>query len=94
MKILVFFVFLYILVLNSSTANDNNIMRKGDKLICTKEVRNFLGGILFEKGKEYQVLYVDHNDVKVMVCLNHTLYGNEYNSFSIEWVRERFVHKK
>ena len=86
--------FLYILVLNSSTMTDNNIMRKGDKLICTKEVRNLLGWVLFEKGKEYEVLYVDHDDFEVMVCLNHTLYGNEYNSFSIEWVRERFAHKK
>ena len=81
-------------MLNSSTEKNNNIMRKGDKLICTKEVRNYLGWLLFEKGKEYEVLYVDHNNIKVMVCLNHTLYGNEYNPFSIEWVRERFAHKK
>ena len=81
-------------MLNSSTVKNNNIMRKGDKLICTKEVRNYLGWLLFEKGKEYEVLYVDHNNIKVMVCLNHTLYGNEYSPFPIEWVRERFAHKK
>jgi hypothetical protein len=81
-------------VLNSFTMLNNNFMHKGDKLICTKEVRNYLGWLLFEKGKEYDVLYVDHNDIKVMVCINHTLYGNEYNSFPIEWVREHFVHKK
>lgn len=54
-------------------------MRKGDKLICKKEVKNFLGWILFEKNTEYEVLYVDNDDVEVMVCLNHALYGNEYN---------------
>jgi hypothetical protein len=69
-------------------------MRKGDKLICTKEVRNFLGNILFEKDKEYKVLYVNNEDVKVMVCLDHTFYGNEYNSFSIDWVNDHFVYKK
>lgn len=74
--------------------NEHNSMRKGDKLLCTKEVRNFLGNVLFEKGKEYEVLYVDHSEVRVMVCLNHVLYGNEYNTFSLDWVRERFVHKK
>lgn len=69
-------------------------MRKGDKLICTKQVKNFLNLVLFEEGKEYDVLYVDHDEVKVMVCLNHTLYANEYNSFPIEWVREHFIYKK
>ena len=72
----------------------NKFMRKGDKLICTKEVRNYLGWLLFEKGKEYEVLYVNHDDIKVMVCINHKLYGNEYNSFSLEWVNERFTYKK
>ena len=69
-------------------------MRKGDKLICTKEVKNFLGLLLFEEGKEYTVLYVDHEDINIMVCLDHILYGNEYNSFSIDWVNSRFVRKK
>ncbi len=69
-------------------------MRKGDKLICTKQVKNFLNLVLFEEGKEYDVLYVDHDEVEVMVCLNHTLYANEYNLFPIEWVREHFIHKK
>lgn len=69
-------------------------MRKGDILVCTKEVRNYLGWLLFEEGKEYKVLYVDHDDVHVMVCLDHVLYGNEYNSFPIDWVRDRFAHKK
>lgn len=53
-----------------------------------------MDNVLFEKGKVYEVLYVDHSDVRVMVCLNHVLYGNEYNTFSLDWIRERFVHKK
>lgn len=69
-------------------------MRKGDKLICKKEVKNFLGWILFEKNAEYEVLYIDNDDVEVMVCLNHALYGNEYNLFSLIWVYEHFAHKK
>jgi hypothetical protein len=67
-------------------------MRKGDKLICIKEVKNFSGDVLFELGKEYRVLYVNNEDVKVKVCLNHTV--NEYNYFLYEWVLEHFVHKK
>ena len=65
-------------------------MRKGDKLICQKEINNFLGQPLFEKGKEYDVLYVNNEDVEVMVCLNHNLYANEYNSFTLEWVNSNF----
>jgi len=65
-------------------------MRQGDKLICTKEVLNFLKQPLFEKGKTYDVLYVDNEDVEVMVCLNHNLYANEYNSFPLEWVNKNF----
>jgi len=34
-------------------------MRQGDKLICTKEVLNFSKQPLFEKGRTYDVLYVD-----------------------------------
>ncbi len=65
-------------------------MKKGDKLICTKEVNNFLGNTLFEKDKEYDVLYVDNEDIEVMVCLNHVLYANEYNLFPLEWVLNNF----
>jgi hypothetical protein len=65
-------------------------MRKGDKLICQKEVNNLLGQPLFERGKEYDVLYVDNEDVEVMVCLNHNLYANEYNSFPLEWINSNF----
>ncbi len=65
-------------------------MRKGQKLICKKTVKNLLGMPLFVEGNEYEVLYVDHEKTEVKVCINHTLYANEYSSFSLEWVRKNF----
>jgi hypothetical protein len=65
-------------------------MRQGDKLICINEIKNIMNMPLFEKGKTYDVLYVDNEDVEVMVCLNHNLYANEYNSFPLEWVNKNF----
>jgi hypothetical protein len=65
-------------------------MKIGDKLKCLKTVDNLLGMPLFKKGEVYEVLYINNEDVKVMVCLNHTLYANEYNQFSLEWVNEKF----
>ena len=67
-------------------------MKKGDKLICINEVNNFLKQPLFEKRKTYDVLYIDNEDVQVMVCLNHNLYANEYNSFPLDWVNKNFKH--
>ena len=67
-------------------------MRKGDKLICVNEITNIMNMPLFEKGKTYEVLYVDNEDVEVMVCLNHNLYANEYNHFSLDWVNKNFKH--
>jgi hypothetical protein len=65
-------------------------MKIGDKLKCLKTVDNLLGMPLFKKGEVYEVLYINNEDVKVMVCLNHTSYANEYNQFSLEWVNEKF----
>ena len=67
-----------------------NVMKKGDKLKCLVTVDNLLGMPLFKKGEVYEVLYVNNEDVRVMVCLNHTLYANEYNQFPLEWVNEKF----
>ena len=66
------------------------LMKKGDRLKCLKKVDNLLGMPLFKKGEVYEVLYINNEDFKVMVCLNHTLYANEYNSFPLEWVNEKF----
>ncbi len=65
-------------------------MRKGQKLVCKKTVKNIVGMPLFVEGKEYEVLYVDHEKPQIKVCLNHALYANEYNTFPLEWVRKNF----
>jgi hypothetical protein len=65
-------------------------IRKGDKLICTEDVNNVFGMPLFEKGKEYDVLYVDNEKVKTFIVLNHVLYGNEYMEHELQWVLKRF----
>jgi hypothetical protein len=65
-------------------------IRKGDKFLCTEDVNNVFGWPLFEKGKEYKVLYVDNEKVKTYIYLNHNLYGNEYMEHELEWVLKRF----
>jgi len=65
-------------------------IRKGDKLLCTEDVNNVFGWPLFEKGKEYEVLYVDNEKVKTYVYMNHNLYGNEYMEHELQWVLKRF----
>ncbi len=65
-------------------------MRKGDKVLCIEDITNPFGWKLFEKGTIYEVLYIDNEDTHIMVTLNHKLYGNEYNSFSLEWIKEKF----
>lgn len=67
-------------------------MRKGDKLICKETINNIFGMPLFEKGKEYEVLYIDNEKVEVMVVLNHNLYANEYQQYPIDWVNKNFQH--
>ena len=65
-------------------------IRKGDKLLCTEDVNNAFGWPLFEKGKQYEVLYVDNEKVKTYVYMNHNLYGNEYMEHELQWVLKRF----
>jgi hypothetical protein len=66
------------------------VMKKGFKLKCKEDINNMLGMPLFEKDKIYEVLYVNHESTEVLVCLNHILYANEYNSWSLEWVNKNF----
>jgi hypothetical protein len=61
-------------------------MKKGDKLVCLETINNILGNPLFITGKTYTILSVDDDEV----FLDHILYANEYNSFSIEWVNKKF----
>lgn len=67
-------------------------MRKGDKLICKETVNNIFEMPLFEKGKEYEVLYVDNEQTEVMVTLNHNLYANEYRQYSLDWISKKFKY--
>jgi hypothetical protein len=68
-------------------------MRKGEILICKETVNNVLGMPLFEKGKEYEVLYVDNEQAEIMVVLNHKLYANEYMEYPLDWVSKKFKSK-
>ena len=68
-------------------------MRKGDKLICRETVNNVFGMPLFEKGKEYEVLYIDNEKTEVMVILNHNLYANEHMEYPLDWVSKKFKSK-
>ena len=61
-------------------------LQQGDKLVCLESVKNLLGQPLFEKDKIYSVLHVDDE----LITLDHNLYGNEYNSFEIDWVLKKF----
>lgn len=65
-------------------------MMKGKKLRCKENIDNMLGMPLFKKGEVYEVLYVDNESDEVLVCLNHILYANEYNSWPLEWVNKKF----
>ena len=62
-------------------------MRKGFKLKCKKDINNIVGIKLFEKNKDYEVIYVDHESTKVLVCLNNVIYP-------LDWVNENFMIKK
>lgn len=65
-------------------------IRKGDKLICSKGVNNIFGMPLFEKGKEYEVLWVDNEKEKSVIVLKHILYSNEYSEFDLDFIRKNF----
>jgi hypothetical protein len=65
-------------------------MKQGDKLICLETINNLYGDPLFEKGKIYNVLYVNNENIKISVSLNHILYANEYSEFDLEWVLQNF----
>lgn len=66
-------------------------MKKGDKLKCLEDIPNFLGMSLFKKDHIYEVLYVDNEDATIKICLNHVSYTNEYKTFDLQWVNEKFI---
>jgi hypothetical protein len=69
-------------------------MKKGDKLICREDIKNILREVIFEKGKVYEVLYVDNEKTEVMVVLNHKVYDAEYKEYSLEWINQNFKYVK
>ena len=61
--------------------------KKGDKLICIKNVTNLINYPLFIKGNTYEVLDVSDGEYLI---LNHILYGNEYGDFTIDFTDKNF----
>jgi hypothetical protein len=65
-------------------------MKKGDKLRCLNTIKNVFHQPLFLKGEIYEVLYIDTENIKTYVTLNHILYANEYMEYELEWVEKNF----
>lgn len=63
----------------------------GDKLICQRDIVNFLGMPLFLKGDEYTILDILCPDE---IILDHILYGNEFNDWSEDYVDKNFINVK
>lgn len=61
-------------------------MKKGDKLICKKDLLNVFGWKVCHGGTIYTILYI-LND-------RYFLYGNEYGEFTIDEIRENFWTEK
>ena len=71
-------------------------MNVGDKLICINQINNVLGWPLFDKGKEYQILDIDYDELgKIMsATLNHTLYSSEYIEHKLDFIKNNFRTKE
>lgn len=52
-------------------------MKIGDRYICKETIHNIFNDELFEKGKIYEILDFDDDEV----TLNHNLIANEYMSY-------------
>jgi len=62
-------------------------MKIGDKLKCVKTINNLLGWPLFKEGEIYDVMNIHGREI----TLNHILYGNEYESYDIDFINEYFT---
>lgn len=71
-------------------------MNVGDKLICINQINNGWGWPLFDKGKEYQILDIDYDELSniISATLNHTLYGNEYVEHKLDFIKNNFRTKE
>jgi hypothetical protein len=65
-------------------------MKKGDKLICKKDLLNVFGWKVCHGGTIYTILGIDGD----FIVINHNLYGNEYGEFTIDEIRENFWTEK
>ena len=65
--------------------------KKGDKLICQKDIVNILGMPLFIKGNIYTILNILGTDE---IFLDHILYGNEFGDFSEIYLDKNFINVK
>jgi hypothetical protein len=66
------------------------IIKKGDKLLCTKDINNVFGLPLFKKDDTYTVLDVDNESV----TLDHILYANEYMEYKLEILKNFIKYDK
>lgn len=66
-------------------------IRKGDKFLCIEDVDNVFGTRLFNKGEVYNVIYVDNEQIKVLITLNHNLIGNEFFEFDLDFINKNFT---
>lgn len=71
-------------------------MNVGDKLICINQINNGWGWPLFDKGKEYEVLDIDYDELGEIISatLNHNLYGNEYVERKFDFIKKNFRTKE
>jgi len=51
---------------------------------------------LFDKGKEYEVLYIDYDELGniMSATLNHNLYGSEYIERKFDFIKNNFRTKE
>lgn len=68
-------------------------MKKGDKLICKNNIFDDLGNVMFEKSKEYDVIYVDHEKAKIMVIIKTDPLKNTTFEQTLDWVHINFKLK-
>jgi len=68
-------------------------MKKGDKLICKNNIIDNTGNIIFEKSREYEVLYLDNEKPKIMVIIKTDLQKNGIFEQTLDWVHINFKLK-
>lgn len=65
-------------------------MRKGDKLLCKRNILDYSNSAGFEKGKIYVVNYIENETTKIFVYINHDSPYIRMKGFDIEWIFRNF----